>query len=290
MTFKLKICFIGALLISMTTKSQNEIVLTKKELRKNRPTYLGITLGTSLSSFRDFSTSPHIYYGATGSLSLSRIKIDEKRESEIGFNFSSGSYSVDFNNHIASSSVSTLYLYYSQLYRLNKLSSNNLNVKVGGLFNTTGNFRLNEYLLNNVLGVEIFPTLFGSIKIEKDVSRKETKNKKILFIKYKLKQRTRNLAFRLNVGLINSNYRNGYSYLSQSEIINEPNIFEDYQYNMFSGFRMSSALDYTISLNNKNAIQLSYLWDAYKSGEQFDKFEMAHHTLKITLLFNTNNK
>ena len=285
MTLRIKICLIVALLISISAHSQS-----KNELRKNRPTYLGITLGTSFSSLRDFSTSPLVYHGVSGLLSVSKIRIDKKRESAIGFNYAFGSYGVDFNDHTSSSSVKTISLYYSQLYRLNKLSSDKLNIKVGGLFNATSNLRINEYLLNNALGVEIFPTLFGSVKIEKDVSRKETKNKRFLFIKYKLKQRARNLAFRLNVGLLNSNYRNGYSYLSQSEIINEPNLFEDYQYNMFSGFRMSSAFDYTISLNNKNAIQLSYLWDAYKSGEQFDKFEMAHHTLKITLLFNTNNK
>ena len=124
----------------------------------------------------------------------------------------------------------------------------------------------------------------------KDVSRKEAKDKKLLFIKYHLKQRTRNLSFRLNVGLINSSFRNGFVYAGQSFILNEEKPFDDYQYKVFLGFRASSSLDYTIFLKNKNKIQLSYLWDAYKTGGDLDKFEMAHHTFKLTLLFNTNNK
>lgn len=263
---------------------------SKKELRKERPTHIGITAGIGFSSFRDFATSPLIYKGFPIYISLSRIKSDQKRGAEIGLSYSFGNYKNNFNNHSATSRVNTVSLFYSQLYQLNKFSSEKLNVKIGGLFNTTVNFRNNEVLRNNASGIEIFPTLFGSIKIKKDISRKETKDKKFFFIKYKLKQRTRNLAYRLNIGLINNSYRNGYVYSGQSSVLNEPRIFDGYQFKAFSGFRMSSSLDYTISLKNKNKIQISYLWDAYKTGGNLDKFEMAHHTFKLTLLFNTNNK
>ena len=289
---KIRTTFILFLLTSFVSLSQSEStpIFYKKELRKNRPTYIRITIGLNSSNFRDFATSPLIYKGILKHIALSCIKYDQKRESEIGLSYSSGNCKNMYNEHLTISKVKTLSIYHSQLYQLNKLSSEKLNVKIGGLFNTTGNLRINESLQNNTEGIEILPTFFGSIKIVKDVSRKEAKNKKFLFIKYHLKQRTRNLSFRLNIGLINSSFRNGFVYSGQSTILNKPKPFDDYQFKVFSGFRASSALDYTISLKNKNKFQLSYLWDAYKTGGDLDKFEMAHHTFKLTLFFNTNNK
>mgnify|MGYP001456661922 CR=1 FL=1 len=267
-----------------------EIALSKKEIRKERPTYIGITFGLNSSKYRDFATSPLFYSGTPKSWGLSRHRLDDKKETHIGLSYASGTYTNSFNSHIAPSSVKILSVYYSQLYQLNKFSSEKLNVKVGGLFNTTANLRINPSLQNNAGGIEVIPTLLGSIKLTKDISRKEAKNKKFIFIKYKLKKRTRNLAFNLNVGLLNSSLRNGYAYTGQSSILNTPKLFDRYEFKMFSGFRMSSAFDYTISLNNKNKIQLSYLWDAYKTGGDLDQFNMISHTFKITLLFNTNNK
>lgn len=289
---KISATFILLLLTPFVSFSQSDSTsnFSKKELRKDRPTYIGITMGLNSSNFRDFATSPLIYNGIQNYIALSRVKYNQKRESEIGLSYFFGKYENTFNEHLAISEVKIFSMYYSQLYRLNKLSSEKWNVKIGGLFHTTSNLRINESLQNNALGIEIFPTLFGSIKIGKDVSRKKAKDRKLLFIRYHLKERTRNLSFRLNLGLINSSFRNGFVYAGQSAILNEEKLFDDYQFKVFSGFRASSSLDYTISLKNKNKIQLSYLWDAYKTGGDLDKFEMAHHTLKLTLLFNTNNK
>lgn len=289
---KIRTIFILLLLTPFASFSQSEStsVFSKKELRKDMSTYVEITWGLNSSNFRDFATSPLIYKGIQNYVALSRVKHNTKRESEIGLSYSFGNYKNTFNEHSAISAVKTLSIYYSQLYQLNKLSSEKLNVKIGGLFNTTGNIRTNESLQNNATGIEIIPTIFGSIKITSDVNRKEAKDKKFLFIKYHLNKRDRNLSFRLNLGLINSSFRNGFVYSGQSGILNKPNIIDNYQFKVFSGFRASTALDYTIFLNNKNKIQFSYLWDAYKTGGDLDKFEMAHHTLKLTFLFNTNNK
>ncbi|WP_148639416.1 hypothetical protein [Aquimarina longa] len=288
---KNRITVVLMVFISFSAVSQVETsAVSKKELRKNTPAYIGVTMGLGRSIFRDFATSPLFYRGISKYVSLSYSKTNLKRESEIGLSYSFGEHSNTFNNHSKTSIVKSVSLFYSRLYQLNALSSQKLNVKIGGLLNATGNLRTNEALLNNGLGFEIIPTLFGSIKIEKDISRKEEKSKKFLFIKYKLKKRTRSLAFRLNLGLINSSYRNGYVYAGQSDLLNKPRLFDDYQFNVFSGYRMNSALDYTISLKNKNALQFSYIWDAYKTGGDLDKFEMANHTFKLTLLFNTNNK
>ena len=279
------------LLVAFYSFSQNEKPDDEKQsMKKERPNYIGITLGFGAGNFRDFATSPLIYNGNPFYLSLSTLKMDNKRETESLFSFTVGNYSSIYNNHSASSNVYIFSLFHSELFQLNKLSSEKWNVKIGGLLNATANLRFNPSLLNNDFGYEIIPTLFGSMKVTRDISRERTKNKKFLFIKYKLKPTSRNLAVKLNVGLINSAYRNGYAYTGQSSILNELKAFDDYQFKLFSGFRINTVLDYTVALKNKNKIQFSYLWDAYKTGGDFNKLEMAQHTFKITLLFNTNNK
>ena len=280
------------LLVSLAGISQTEETPStpQKDQKKNIPAYIKVSAGLGSSYFRDFATSPLFYKGATKHISLSYSKFNLERETEIGISYSFGNYHNNFNEHSQISTVKSGSLFYSRLYQLQSLSSPKWNVKVGGLVNATGNFRTNEALLNNTYGFEIIPTLFGSVKIERDLSTKEEKHKKFLFIKYKLKEKTRNLAFRLNVGLINGSYRNGYVYADQSGLLNEPLLLDDYQFKVFSGFRMSSSLDYTVFLKNKNALRFSYAWDAYKTGGNLDKFEMATHNFKVSLLFNTNNK
>lgn len=286
-----KILLTLLLFVPLVSFSQNEISnLSNKEQRRNRSAYIGITSGMSYSGFRDFATSPLFYNGSPVYLSLSCIKADEKRESEFGLSYSSGIYSKGFNTQYNESQVEIATLYYSQLFRLNSINSEKFNIKFGGLFNTTGNFRINESLWNNATGAELFTNIFGSIKITIDLSRSENKYKKFLFLNYKLNPRTRNLSYRLNVGLINTSYRNGYAYTRNNVNPTDINLFKGYQFKAFSGFRMSSALDYTFFLKNKNAIQLSYLWDAYITGGDLDKLEMAHHIFKLTFLFNTNNR
>lgn len=275
----------------MGVYSQNDTqLLSKKEMRKQMPSYIEVSLGSSSSNFRDFATSPLFYKGRTNYTSLSRSKINQDRELDFGVAYFFGNCSSTFNDHITSSSLKTVSLYYSRLYKLEKLSSNEWNTKIGGLLYGTGNFRTNMSLQNNASGLELIPTVLGSVKISKSFKPQASKSKKILFIKYQTKPKTRNLAYRLNIGLVNSSYRNGYVYAGQSDVLNAPKITDDYEFKMFSGFRMSSALDYTVSLKNKNKVQLSYLWDAYKTGGNLDPLEMAQHTLKLTLLFNTNNK
>lgn len=285
-----KLVFIFSLLIPLACFSQNELNLSLKDQRRNRPAYIGITAGKSYSGFRDFATSPLFYNGSPLYISISHLKADVKKESEFGLSLSSGKYFRGYNHQFGLSQVKTKSLYYSQLFRLNPLSSERFNVKIGGLIHTTYNVRYNGSFSNNETGRELFMNLLGSVKITKDVSRKQNKDKKFLFINYRLNQRTRDLSFNLNLGLINSTYRNGYSYTGNIVDPSGNDPFNGYQFKVFSGFRMSSALDYTIFLKNKNAIQLSYLWDAYKTGGDLNKFEMAHHTFKVTFLFNTNNR
>ena len=256
-------------------------VKTKKEIRKSRPTYVKIGTGFGSAKFRDFATSPLFYKGKPFSFEVSRLKKDEKREGEFGGVFSLGTFSEASGK---GSKVKIMDLYYSQLYKINPISSDKWTISAGGLANLTGNIRVNAALQNNSFGLDIIPTLYGSVKAEKTLSTEESEFKKFWFIKFKPKKRV--LSYRLNTGIFNSSYRNGYAYLGPSGGTDSPKLIDGYEFKAFSGLRMGSELDYTIYMKNKNALRWSYLWDVYRTGT-LDKFEMASHTLQFSLLFNT---
>lgn len=266
--------------------SQNETEPDVKEENKIKmPAYLDISFGCNFSSFRDFATSPLTYSGIPLYFALSHIDMNESRFSAITGNYSFGKYKNTFNNQTSESKVNTISLNYIELFQVQKWSNKKFNLKIGAQFNSTVNLRKNEVFLNNKEGIDVISTLFGSMKATIDLSREKEITKKILFIPYKAKKRVRNLSYTINIGLINSSYRNGFAYLSSSAPINEDDFFEDYEFNIFKGYRLSSALDYTFFLQNKNAILFSYLWDAYSTGGHHDNFQMVIHTLKCSLLF-----
>lgn len=260
--------------------------LTKKEIRKARPHYFEIAFGSDASKFRDFATSPLTYKGRTKLFTVSYLRYDENRESNFYVKYNFGNYSIDNEKDPATASVKTVFVGYSRLYKLNKWSNEKWNYKVGGIFDLTGNMRDNPALQNNSFGAEFFNTLFVSGKVTRDLSRKVNKDKKFLFIKYKRKPRKLWLSYRLNVSLMNNTFRNGYIYSNSSSTINHATIFSGYEMKFFSGFRMSAALDHTIEIKNGSQLRLSYLWDAYTTGGDYDTFVMAHHVLQASLLFN----
>jgi hypothetical protein len=251
--------------------------------------YFNVSIGLASSKFRDFGTSPLFYKGAVKYASLSRLVSGKKREVETLLIYSGGNYVMAYNQHTAQSKVTTVIATHSRLYTLNRFTNEKWNVKAGGQFSVLGNLRINESLQNNALGKEILPTLYGSVKATKDLSTHEPRQKKFLFIKYKLKARPRELGFRFNAGLLNGSYRNGYAYASQGGVVDEFSLFDDYEFHL-SGLRFGTVIDYTVWRENKNACRLSYVWDAYTTGSTPDKFEMAQHVLRFTLLFNTNNR
>lgn len=269
-----------------SSQAPPDIMKEEKKLR-SREIYIGVTGGVSIVSFRDFATSPLFYSGVAPVLSLSLQKYRTTRDTEAELMISQGNFTNIYNGSIAASHVIRMDISYSELFRINPLSIKGLNTQIGFLANVTGNQRINKSLLNNAVGMEIIPTLFGSIKVTKDISRKREKQGKFLFFRYRLSERQRALAFRTNVGLVNSSYRNGFSYMNHTSVTNDQRLFEGYRFSIFSGFRMNTALDYTHYLKNRNAVRLSYAWDAYSTGGKYEKFEMASHSIRISLLFNT---
>lgn len=287
-----RILFILLLIIPSVVWSQTEEKpLSKREQRKQRPLYINMTAGNGLSYYNDFATSALTYMGFPLYLSGSLLRSDHLRESELGFGLTEGSTCIALaGDDVYSSSFENIELFYNQLYKIGLLSFERLNFKLGWKFDNAIIVRSNSSLLNNANGAEIFPSLMGSLKVTADLSRRKTIEKKFMFIRYKLYPVKRDISFGMNIGIVNCVYRNKFSYTGQSALLNDSQLFDNYQFNMFTGFRASTSLDYTVFLNNKNALRCSYVWDVYKTGKQIETFQLANHSLRVSLLFNLNNR
>lgn len=238
----------------------------------SKKTFLEFSIGLSNAGFSDFATSPLVYSGTPLNLMLAHTDLDTQRLSRFGVNYAFGNFSNDFNNQNSVSQFKSLTLSYSELYAIDFLNSNRLNIKIGPHLNTSANFRENEQLFNGSRGIEIIGTLFGSI------------NATFIFNKNSLS--IKELFFNAHIGLINSAFRNGYAYVGQGAVLNNDNFFEGYQFSLFSGARFSTQLGYTSHLKNHNSIRISYIWDAYRTSNDMNNFQMVYHTLRLTFLFN----
>jgi hypothetical protein len=276
---------IVTLLYSLNAFAQSGEMGTYEEPQKvSRPAYLSIAVGMNISSFRDFATSPLIYSGKPLYTELSYFDIDERRASYIAFSYSFGKYKSNFNQHSSESKVNVFTFNYLELFQLKPISRPRLNIKIGGQLNLTANHRENTELFNNREGVDIISTLFGSAKTTLGLGRARGKSKRSLF-NQEAHQQMHTLSVTMNIGIVNGSYRNSFAYTSPSAPLNKDDFFAGYIFRIFEGFRLNSALDYTVFLRHKNAIQFSYLWDAYKTGGHHDNFEMATHLFKFSLLF-----
>lgn len=264
----------------------NQEALDSESTFESEPSFIRISAGMNYATFRDFATSPLFYEGFPIYTAISYFDMSNKRASEITFNYSFGNFDTDFNEQITESRTNIFAINYLELFQLKSLSTSKFNFKIGGQINSIAVLRNNEQLFNNGTGFDLITNIFGSARASIDLSRTEDKVMDFIFFDYTAKKQVRNLAFTLNLGLINSSYRNGFAYLTSDAPTGGNDFFSDYELNIFRGFRINTALDYTVFLSNKNAIQISYLWDAFRTGGNHNNFEMATHTLNFSLLYN----
>ena len=237
-----------------------------------RPAYLDISVGVQYATFRDFATSPLFYAGNPIYIALSHTDFDAERTSAIQFSYTFGNLKNEDSRIQQLSNIHVFALNYKELFPLSKLNTTKFNFKFGGQFNSKVIIRDNDALGNNSDGFDIIGTLFGSAEGILDLTGGK-------------KMRQRNLAVGLDVGLINSVYRNGFIYSRQSPLLNQDNINDGYEFRVFSGYRIQSSIVYSTWLKNGNALQLAYDWDVFNTGGDFDEFEMASHLLSLSLLF-----
>jgi hypothetical protein len=247
--------------------------------------HLGV--GISSSSYRDFATSPLLYTGTILALDFKRVKVSHSRESQTGIIYTGGYVYGQVNGFRNTISIlNSIFIQTTQLFNINSFQSPLWNLKAGGSLNFAGNLRDNSSLLNNSFGLEAIGTLFVTGKLSRDISRNSSKNIDFLFLNFDLPPRKRSVSYQLNIAALNATYRNGYAYSNQSGILNDYKPFYDYEFNIFSGFRLGSTLQYIQHLKNRNAIALSYTWDVSQTGGSADTFEMSSHIFTFSLLFN----
>ena len=182
-------------------------------------------------------------------------------------------------------------LYYHLLYDIKRLSSSFCSFKLGGAVVYSSSVRFNQSIGNNGIGVDNLVNLMVAVKLDRDISRKSQKAIDFLLFTKVMNPKKRDLSFQLNTGILNLNYRPGYTYSYSGEIngveTNPINwFFQNYRWSV-NGWRLSSKFNYTLYLPNGNARQFSYVWDAISAPGRHSGFEMATHRLQITFLFNT---
>jgi len=259
-----------------------EAILEKGTFEEVR-SFIDLGGGIGLVSFRDLATSPLIYRGTSIDLKLAYTKQFLNKEYKIGIDYFSSSTFSSVEGETSFGSIQSIDLNYNRLYSLKSLSFRGWQSKVGGTISVLAIQRLNTDLSNNALGLDFFPTLFGSFKIGKDFT-------KYLPFRKKKGARHQHFSIQLDVGLINTNFRNGYAYTIHSPLYNEPDsLFVDYQFNLFSGLRIRSTVDYILyAKNTKNAIKLSYNWAGVRSGENPNRFALSNGLLSFSLLYRLN--
>jgi hypothetical protein len=90
------------------------------------------------------------------------------------------------------------------------------------------------------------------------------------------------------VSVVNSTIQRSFPYLGQEVLLNSNVIFDGYELNAWSGFRIAAKFDFSYFLMNGNAISLSYNWDACKTGADLPVFELAQHYVLLSFLYNFN--
>lgn len=261
--------------------------------------YTLLSAGVTHVIYRDFATSPLFYDGVGISLNSSWLRRSDKRERifTVDFGISGHSARVPKSDFIQSGAMAiygNLNLYYQQLWRLDALSNEKNNTKIGGAIALTQNVRANPALQNNAMGLENISNLMASAQWTRDISRTETKQLNLGVVKFVFKPVKRDLRVLLNVGLLNFNYRPGYAYAYDSEMQGMETspvswAFANYKWSL-NGYRLKTQLEYVKYLPNGNARSWSYLWESAHAPGKHEAFQMASHRIQYTIYFHTKKK
>jgi hypothetical protein len=276
-----------------TLFSQENDTLTTS-VKKNEERFFNTTYGLCYSSFRDEATSPLFYNGSGLNIGIGSSKYSEKFQNELNFdlNLTANLSKIPDNQLYPQKKVAFFFnlpLYFHHIRFIEKYSTQKMKVYLGGAFVSNFNSRINPNLQNAAAGIEFLENFMLSSKVSFDISRTTPKNLKIWFLKKTFKPKERTLNLKLNIGILNFNYRPNYAYLSDSEINGSSTNWVKYYLNGYqlkmNGWALSSALEYERLKESGNRIKWSYNWSAYSAPGRFEPFQMAHHSVKFTLMF-----
>ena len=279
--------------------SQNQVLADSIKIDELSNYYRQLSVGVNNPVYRDFATSPLFYNGFGAHLQSAWFKRSDLRERsfEIGLGLNSMSARIPESNFIQPETGSFFGLIsarYLQLWKLKSLSTEKNNIKLGGIVQTTQNFRLNLDLQNNAFGLEHLTNIMASGQITRDISRNEARQLNFWLFKPILKQVKRDLRFQFNAGILNLNYRPGYTYVYNEEIAGlETNpvnwILSTYKWSL-NGWRFNTRLEFITYLPNGNARSWSYVWDATNAPGRHEKFQMASHQIRFAYYFHTKKR
>jgi hypothetical protein len=256
--------------------------------------YRQIGIGFINPIYRDFATSPLFYRGTGANIKYAGLKRSIMRERlfEIAFGYALVNAKIPkskFFQPIASGSLMQLNIRYQQLWRLQKISSQKNNIKIGGTVQVTQNLRKNPYLSNNSTAFDNISNIMLTGQIKRDVSRKEKRKLNLWIFKPTLKAVKRDLKFQFNAGILNFNYRPSYAYIYLDEINGSKTkpigwSIRPYRWSL-NGWRFNTEIEYIKYLPNGNSRSWSYVWDALNAPGKFEKFQMASHQIRFTYYF-----
>lgn len=245
----------------------------------------------SSSSFRDFATSPLFYDvdGVSLHMGWPRVKLTHRRE--LGFELTAGISSARVPQKTDYIVISAAGFYSGNINYdyLSKISVPKFNgdVYVGGSLQSRFNFRRNNALGNNGTGIEAFVNIMASARLEKDFSRKSGEGKSFLVFKRK-KEVFRTLAYQINVGLMNFNYRPGYAYGGFSEFDGSNTkglqfLLDNHSWSL-NGFRIQSRIEWIINKNKRYSNRWSYSWELLTAPGKHEQFQFVAHTFTYSIL------
>ena len=254
------------------------------------------SVGFNNPIYRDFATSPLFYrgYGLNLHSSWSKRSTQRERHFDIGMGANALNAKIPESDFLQAFTAAFLLQFnasYSQLFELKKYSTEKNNIKVGGVFRTTQNYRVNPGLFNNALGLENSSSLMASGQIIRNISRNTSKELNLGLFKPTLKPVTRDLRFQLNAGLLNFNYRPGYAYSYEGEIIGTETlplswVLSNYAWSL-NGFRLNTEIELIKYASNGNAKSWSYVWEALSMPGRYESFQMASHQIRYRIFLHT---
>lgn len=283
------------LLLSAQVYSQKRDSLDTIKNKLPSNFYSVLSIGLTSPLYRDFATSPLFYRGLGINLNTAWLRRNDKRERifRVDLGFSALIPRVPKSKLIQPGGLAyygNLTLYYHQLWKIEALSNEKFNMKVGGALNITQNVRGNPVLQNNAMGLENLSNLMASAQVTMDISRKTPKEYK----RFTLKPVKRELRLLVNVGVLNFNYRPGYAYTYDSEMNGTKSrpvawAFSNYKLTL-NGWRINTELEFIKYLPNRNARAWSYVWEAAHAKGRYEPFQMASHRIQYTLYFHSKKR
>ena len=241
---------------------------------KIKPAFLGFSSGMAQVSYRDMGTSPLTYVGTPIFFALSHTDVNLRHESTIALSYYFGEFTPHSVQVNTPSFVRNISLDYLELFAWPKADKSPWSVNIGGQWSTNLNLRKNPSFLNASKGVDLISSLFALIQLKLDLNQGKASVPRL----------KRTFEGRLGISLMNATFRHGFAYLGQGAILNNDDFLMQYEWRLFSGFRANGLLRYTQSLRTTNAIQLTYVWDAY-SVKGYHELDVAQHLLEVSFLY-----